>query len=169
MSVKIVLIDSAKDSAKNLFLWSFLKSRISYSHSYLIYEPDPWKNEYFEGAPAKYITQVMASMKQKNNSDYFSHTFRFTYMISHYNLSVRIIDLAFHTICGVCVNFINKWRDLQFKVDSEGQIFEKLFMAVWITLRVFVRNLLRGSRQRSNFTTLFWCLTWGSNPGFNVY
>ena len=45
-----------------------------------------------------------------------------TYMIGHYNPSVKIIDLVSHTIYVVCVNFIHKLRDLQFKVDSERQI-----------------------------------------------
>ena len=45
--------------------------------------------------------------------------------------------------------FIHKWRDPQFKVDSERQIFEKLFMAVSITVRVFDRNLLKGNRRRN--------------------
>ena len=35
------------------------------------------------------------------------------------------------------------------------------------TLRVFARNLLRGNRQRNIFRILFWCLAWGSNPGFS--
>ena len=46
-----------------------------------------------------------------------------TYIIGHYNPSVRIIDLVSHTTYVVCVNFIHKWRNLQFKVDSERQIF----------------------------------------------
>ena len=37
-----------------------------------------------------------------------------TYIIGHYNLSVRIIDLVSHTTYVVCVNFIHKRRDLQF-------------------------------------------------------
>ena len=41
-------------------------------------------------------------------------------------------------------SFIREWRDLQFKVDSERQIFlSKFFMAGLFTLRVFARNLLR--------------------------
>ena len=32
-----------------------------------------------------------------------------------------------HTTYVVCVNFIHKWRDLQFKVDSERQILKNLF------------------------------------------
>ena len=35
-----------------------------------------------------------------------------------------------------------------FKVDSERQIFEKFFMAILFTLRVFARNLLRANRRR---------------------
>ena len=34
--------------------------------------------------------------------------------------------LASHTTHFECVNFIREWRDLQFNVDSERQIFEKL-------------------------------------------
>ena len=49
--------------------------------------------------------------------------------------------------------FIHKWRDLQFKVDSERQIFffEKLFMAILFILSVLARNLLRENRQRNIF------------------
>ena len=46
-----------------------------------------------------------------------------TCIIGHYNPSRWIIDLVSHTTYVVCVNFIHKWRGLQFKVDSEGQIF----------------------------------------------
>ena len=35
--------------------------------------------------------------------------------------------LASHSTHIVCVNFIREWVDLQFNVDSERQIFEKLF------------------------------------------
>ena len=42
------------------------------------------------------------------------------------------------------VNFVYKWQDVQFKVDSERQIFEKLFMAILFILREEVngRNIL---------------------------
>ena len=42
-----------------------------------------------------------------------------TYIIGHYNPSVGIIDLVSHITYVVCVNFTHKWRDPQFKVDSE--------------------------------------------------
>ena len=35
-------------------------------------------------------------------------------------------SFSYHSCC-VCLNFIREWRDLQFKVDYERQIFEKLF------------------------------------------
>ena len=35
---------------------------------------------------------------------------------------------------------------VQFKVNFERQILEKLFMAIWFATRVFARNRLRGSR-----------------------
>ena len=44
------------------------------------------------------------------------------YIIGHYNPSVSIIDLVFHTTYVIYVNFIHQWRELQFKVDSERQI-----------------------------------------------
>ena len=44
-------------------------------------------------------------------------------------------SLAFHATHVVCVNFIREWRDLQFNVDSERQIFEKLFMENLFPLR----------------------------------
>ena len=39
-------------------------------------------------------------------------------------------SLASHTTHIVCDNFTCEWWDLQFKVDSDRQIFEKLFMAI---------------------------------------
>ena len=65
----------------------------------------------------------------------------YIYTIGHYNPSVRIIDLVSHTTYVVCVNFIHELRDLQFKIDSEEQISEKLFIAILFYLRIFVKNL----------------------------
>ena len=58
-------------------------------------------------------------------------------------------DSVSNTTNVMCVNFIYEWRDLQFKVDSERQIFEKLFKEISFALKVFGRNLLRGSRRRN--------------------
>ena len=71
-----------------------------------------------------------------------------TYIIGLYNSSVRIMDLVSDTTNVVCVNFIRDWWDLQFNVDFERQIFDKLFMAVLTILRVFVwRRLTRISKH----------------------
>ena len=51
-----------------------------------------------------------------------------TYKIFHYNPSVRVTDLVSHTtFVVVCVNFIHKRRDRQFKVYYEQQIFLRNF------------------------------------------
>ena len=76
------------------------------------------------------------------------HDYIHTYIIVHYKLLVRIIHLVSYITYVVCV------------------CFEKLFL---FTLRVFARNLLRGNLRIKTFRTLFWCLAWGSNPGFSSY
>ena len=63
------------------------------------------------------------------------------YIIGHYNPSVRIIDLVFHTTYVVCVNFINKWRDLLFKVDYERQIFWETFHGSFNSLSKFLPEI----------------------------
>ena len=63
--------------------------------------------------------------------------------VGHYNL----------IIMRVCVNFIHGWRELQFKVDSERQIFEKLCRGnILFTFRIFASNLLKDSRRRNIFS-----------------
>ena len=88
-----------------------------------------------------------------------------TYIIGHYNPSVMSTS---HTTSFVCVNFINKWLDLQFKVDSEQQIFWEIFHgSFYFILRVFATYLLGGNRQQNTFRILFWSLAWDSNLGFS--
>ena len=62
-------------------------------------------------------------------------------------------DLASHTTHVAWVNFIHKWRDLQFKVDSERQIFlGNFFRAGLVTLRLFAKSLLKENRRRNAFS-----------------
>ena len=63
-----------------------------------------------------------------------------TYIIGHYHPSVRIIDLVSHTTYVVCVNFILKWRDLQFKVDSERLICWQTFHGNFIYSQSFCQK-----------------------------
>ena len=64
---------------------------------------------------------------RKKKEHTYKHTNIHTYIHSNYNSSVKIIDLVYHTTYVVCVNFTLKCRDLQFKVDSEWQIFWENF------------------------------------------
>ena len=61
---------------------------------------------------------------------YYIHT----YVIGHY----RIIDLVSHTTYVVYFNVIHKWRDLQFKVDSEQQFFLETFHGNFFLLSEFL-------------------------------
>ena len=62
------------------------------------------------------------------------------YVINHYNLSVSIIDLVSHTTYVVCVNFVHRWRELQFKVGSEPQIFWESFNCNFIYSQRFCQK-----------------------------
>ena len=91
-----------------------------------------------------------------------------TYIIGHYNPSVRIIDLVSHTTYIVCVNFIHKWWDLQFKVDFERQIFWETFHCNFIYSQSFCqKSAERKSPKKYFFRISFWCLVWDLNPGFS--
>ena len=57
------------------------------------------------------------------------------------------VDAAY----AACVNFINEWQDLRFKVDSKRQMFEKLLKAIFFTVRVIASNLQKKTRRRNIF------------------
>ena len=59
----------------------------------------------------------------------------------HYNPLVRIIDLVSHATYVVCVNFMHNWLDLQFKVDSERQIFWETFNGNFIYFSEFLPEI----------------------------
>ena len=62
-------------------------------------------------------------------------------------------DLVHHIAHVECINCIHEWRNLQFKVDYECQIFQKNFSWQFLfTLRVFIRRLLnKNCRSKSSF------------------
>ena len=82
---------------------------------------------------------------------------RFTsYRPTHYWLVfTQHYNLDSHTTYVVCVNFIHKWPDVQFKVDSEQQIYllflRNFSMQFYYTLWVFGRRLLRWRCRGKNF------------------
>ena len=53
-------------------------------------------------------------------------------------------NLAAHTTYVAFVNFIHEWRGLQFNVDTERQIFEKIFMLIFI----FSQSICQKSAER---------------------
>ena len=60
-------------------------------------------------------------------------TYIHTYIIGHYNPSVRIIDLVTHTTYVVCVNFKYISGGIySLKSNLNDRFFEKLFMAIFI-------------------------------------
>ena len=77
----------------------------------------------------------------------------FIYIIGHYNPSVRIINLVSHTTYVVCVIFLYiSGGTYSLKSIPNDRFFEKLFMAILFTHRVFARNLLRGNRRKNTFS-----------------
>ena len=73
-----------------------------------------------------------------------------TYVIGHQNFSVRI-TILFLIPLSLCALI-------------ERQIFEKLFLPLLFTLRVYARNLLRGSRRRNIFHISFLITQLGYEP-----
>ena len=76
-------------------------------------------------------------------------------------------SLVSHTTHVVCLNFIREWRDLQFNVDFEQQIFEKLFQS-----RIYLPSECLSeicweeiAEEIFVFHISFWWLTWNMNPG----
>ena len=68
------------------------------------------------------LGKVLLYLKRKYMIDIHTHTHT---TIHHYNPSVRIIDIVSHTTYVVYINFMREWRYLQFKVESERQIFSE--------------------------------------------
>ena len=94
-------------------VWRQISSKLSVNHNTNMHDayiilPEP---------------SIMLKQLQDCLESYYIHTYKF----GHYNPTVRIINLVFYTAYVVCVNFIHKWRDLQFKVDSERPIFWETF------------------------------------------
>ena len=65
-----------------------------------------------------------------------------TNIIGHYNPSIRIIGLVSHTTYVVCINFYtHKWRDIQYKADSEWQIFWETFHGnIFVCSQIFCQK-----------------------------
>ena len=91
---------------------------------------------------------------EKRNQIHMLHT----YIIGHYNPSVRIIDLFSYTTYVVCVNFIRKWRDLPFKVDSEQQGRQQIFWETFHGNFIYSVNFCQKSAERKSPKKYFFCV-----------
>ena len=66
-------------------------------------------------------------------------------------------DQASHTTYVVCINFMHECCNLQFKVDSEGDIFEKLFIVILFTLQSFCQKSAERKSPKEYFhISSFW-------------
>ena len=72
--------------------------------------------------------------------------------------------LASHTTHVVCVNFKHEWRDLQFNVDSERKIFEKLFHGRFIYSQSFCQK----SAERKSLKKYFSYFNFDDWPGIRI-
>ena len=86
-----------------------------------------------------------------NNTEFSKYELH-TNITGHYNPSVRIIDLVSRTTYVMCVNFIHKWRDLQFKVDSEWHIFWETFHGNFIHSQSFCRKSAERKSPKKYFS-----------------
>ena len=77
------------------------------------------------------------------------------------------MDLISLTSYVVGFNFRHAWRDLQFNIDSEQQIFEKFFYGNFIFSQSFCqKSAERKSPKECFLNILFCCLTCDTNLGF---
>ena len=83
----------------------------------------------------------------------------YTYIIGHYNPSIRIIDLVSHTTYVVCINFIHKWRDLQFKVNSERKSSWETFHGSFNLLSEFLPEIC-WEKFAEEILFVFWFDVW---------
>ena len=61
-----------------------------------------------------------------------------TYIIGHYNSSVRIIDLVSPNTYVVCVNFIHKWRGYITPAEEDGLSYLRTIRTWLISLSSFL-------------------------------
>ena len=94
--------------------------------------------------------------------------FPYTYIIGHYNPSVRIMEQLL-TPLMLCVLIL----EVTYSVEStpNDRFFKKLFRGSFIySQRVFARNLLIGNRRRNIFFSYFVLMSdMEYEPGFYVY
>ena len=102
---------------------------------------------------SRYFNYIYSECQKKM---YIMKKYIHTYTIGHYNPSVRIIVLVSHATYDVCVNFIDNWRDLQFK--------EKLFMAILVYSKNFCQKSAEKKLPKKDFLYLVLMSGFGLEP-----
>ena len=102
---------------------------------------------------------LIGDNKLEKSNIFFKYTYK-TYP------SVRIIDLVSQTTYVVCVNIIHKRWDLQFKVDSERQIFWETVLLFYLLLVFLPEICWEEIAEEILLIFCFWCLAWSSYLGF---
>ena len=105
--------------------------------------------------------KLVSSTNQLEKLTYYTHNWSLQPFSQNYWLSFS------HHLCFVCVNFINKWRHLQFKIDSEQQIFWETFQGNFNLLSEILPEIwIRKSPKKYFLYFVLMFLAWSSNPGF---
>ena len=97
-----------------------------------------------------------------------------TYIVDHYKFivlfiyySVKFIALVFQTFFVGCVNFMHKWRDLEYKVDFERQIFRETFHGNFIYSQIFCQKFAERKSAKKYF--LYFVLMCELNSTFKSF
>ena len=98
--------------------------------------------------------------QQKKFSCTFLHLIKkneniFVHIIGHYNPSVRLTTQLLNNTYVECVNFIHKWRGLQFKVNSERQICLETFHGNFIYSKSFCQKSAERKTPKKYFLYFF--------------
>ena len=103
-------------------------------------------------------------------SELWSHFEILTTYIHNWPLqSITVRITAWLPTRLLLVELILYLRDRTYSLTAtvKDRFLRYFFMVGWFTLRVFVRNLLRGNLRRNIFFHIsFSCLIWDTNPGF---
>ena len=96
-----------------------------------------------------HFKQLTGNLNIKAPFIQFMHTYIHNWPLQPFSQGY---GLAFHTTHVVCFNFICEWWDLQFKVDFEGQIFEKLFRGRFIYSQSFCQKSAERKSPKKYFS-----------------
>ena len=112
------------------------------------------------------MTQRRINILQKNSDCHhliltYIHTYIHNWPLQPFS---QDYGLASYTTRVVCANFIREQRDLQFNVDSERQIFEKLFH----DSSIYSQSFCQKSAERKSLKKYFFVFRFDDCPGIRT-